>query len=143
MHEFTLFNKIGFDKVSHGRISQLISMFVFTLGLCVTSISVVHAEQYCKSVDSSGSVSYTLAPETGCNKKKFKTVSVSRHITPPSPTANTVVNSAANSTVAKAEAAAATVSIGTAQPTNPTVDKTPSTSAVLEAPKLEGAPPAK
>jgi len=80
VHEFTLFN-----KMSHGRTAPSFSMSILVLSLCTTSIGVAHAEQYCKSIDSNGSVSYTLAPETGCNKKKFKTVSVSHHITPAPP----------------------------------------------------------
>ncbi|WP_410211582.1 hypothetical protein [Aquirhabdus sp.] len=105
MHEFTLFN-----KMSHGRAAQFFSMSVLVLSLCTTSIGVAHAEQYCKSIDSNGSVSYTLAPETGCNKKKFKTVSVSHHITPvPS------VTSKAADTTAKIPAGAPEI----AAPVNP------------------------
>ena len=80
MHEFTLFN-----KMSHGRPAQFFSMSVLALGLCTTFIGTAHAEQYCKSIDRNGSVSYTLAPETGCNKKKFKTVSVSHNLTSTNP----------------------------------------------------------
>jgi hypothetical protein len=127
VHEFTLFNKIV-----QGRTTQLFSMSVLALSIGITSIGIAHAEQYCKSIDNNGSASYTLAPETGCNKKKFKTVSVSHHFTPASPEtvkANTSTDKAAATTKSEtatpvdvASAAPNASNLATA-PSTPTLEK--------------------
>lgn len=76
------------------------TLIALTIG--VITANSAHAEKYCKSVDQSGNASYTLAPETGCNKKKSKTVSVIQHTTQ-----TTTVTSTPGKARADAEQAAA------------------------------------
>ncbi|MBC7750663.1 MAG: hypothetical protein H7Z73_02945 [Candidatus Saccharibacteria bacterium] len=66
----------------NGLTSITLTPMLITLIMGMVTTNSAHAEQYCKSVDQSGNASYTLAPESGCNKKKFKTIAVSHHITP-------------------------------------------------------------
>ena len=56
----------------NGLTSMKLTSTLIVLACGAITMNSAHAEKYCKSVDQSGNTSYTLAPETGCNKK-FKT----------------------------------------------------------------------
>ncbi len=64
----------------NGLTSMKLTSTLIVLACGAITMNSAHAEKYCKSVDQSGNTSYTLAPETGCNKK-FKTVSVIQRVT--------------------------------------------------------------
>lgn len=81
------------------------AIMILTLGMIAGNSA--HAEKYCKSVDESGNASYTLAPETGCNKNKFKTVAV-RQFSAPATTPTTNTTEANKTTESKAEPAVVT-----------------------------------
>lgn len=66
----------------NGLTSITLTPMIVTFIISIVTTHPAHAEQYCKSVDQNGNASYILAPESGCNKKKFKTIAVSHHITP-------------------------------------------------------------
>ena len=76
----------------NGLTSMKLTSTLIVLDCGAITMNSAHAEKYCKSVDQSGNTSYTLAPETGCNKK-FKTVSVIQRVTTsvttPTPTPET------------------------------------------------------
>lgn len=64
-------------------ITQFLSSTTIIFSLGLIAISTAHAEQYCKSVDKAGNATYTLAPTTGCSSKKYKTIAIHHHISPP------------------------------------------------------------
>jgi hypothetical protein len=113
--------------------------FAAVLGLAAMATmatTAAHAEQFCKSVDATGATSYVLAPATGCNKKKFKAVSVSHHITPQPPApvvaapAAPAAATAATTTPATTTAAApATTTAATPTPTATATTNTAATPA--------------
>lgn len=91
---------------------KLTSTFA-VLTISIITANSAHAEMYCKSVDQNGNATYTLAPDTGCNKKKSKTVGVRQFIAPAgtsTSTTNTESNkSATNSNNAPAAGSSAPV----------------------------------
>lgn len=99
---------------------------LIALAIGVITANSAHAEKYCKSVDQSGNASYTLAPETGCNKKKSKTVSVLQRTTqtttvtstPGKARADAEQAAAAANAAAAATASAAAAAIGAAPAVN-------------------------
>lgn len=97
---------------------QGLAASLMLLGI-ITFAPSAHAEQFCKSVDTTGATSYVLAPPTGCNKKKYTPVQVSHHITP-QPAAPV----AAAPATANAPAATATSSTSTTTSNAPTSTNT-------------------
>lgn len=84
-----------------GRTSMKLTPTLIVLAISVIAAHSAHAEKYCKSVDQSGNATYTLAPETGCNKKRSKTVGVHQFVAPvaiSTSTANTESNNSASDT---------------------------------------------
>ncbi len=120
-------------------ITQIFSTMAISLSISLLTLGAAHAEQYCKSIDKDGNATYTLAPDKGCNAKKMKTVAISHHITPSSPTAPKTEAAKTNST----EATAPTTTGTTATPaTTTTAPAAPSVAAPpnADAPKLQQTP---
>jgi hypothetical protein len=117
-------------RASHkALITSFLSSSTMCLGISLMIIGVVHAEQYCKSVDKDGNATYTLASKNGCHAKKMKTVAIHHFIMPAVPaTPNTQKPTDVKPTELKS---------------NPTQEKSPSTSApvaVVVAPAAAVAP---
>lgn len=87
---FARFNGLTSMKTT----SKLTSTFA-VLTISVITANSAHAETYCKSVDQNGDATYTLAPDTGCNKKKSKAVGV-RQFVAPAGTSTSTTNTESN-----------------------------------------------
>lgn len=109
-------------------VKQILSTTAISLSLGFMAFSSAHAEQYCKSVDKDGNATYTLAPDKGCNTKKMKTVAISHHITPSTPTPKPAV-------VAPTTAASAPTDTPAATPTtHPVANSAPMTNTPQQTP---------